>query len=135
MPPNRPVTVLIVEDRKSFRAVLREFLALKFPDCKLLEAATGARALQQFDQHQPRLVLMDIQLPDINGIEATRCIKARSPDTVVIAMSMMNEAHIADRALAAGATAFISKDHLFRDLEPLIRQFTDFGPDRPQTRP
>lgn len=133
--PNQPVTVLIVEDRKSFRAVLREFLALKFPDCKLLEAATGARALQQFDQHQPRLVLMDIQLPDINGIEAARRIKARSPDTVVIAMSMRNETHIVDRALAAGASAFISKDHLFRDLEPLIRQFVDFDLDCPQASP
>lgn len=116
--PQAPL-VLIVEDSKPFRDALREFLALRFPQFEVHEAHTGASALEKFARLQPQLVLMDIHLPDMNGLEITRRIKARAPYTVVIAMSMLMEAGIAGKVQAAGA-AFISKDHLFRDLEPLL---------------
>ncbi len=125
MPAKPSTTVLIVEDRKSFRAALREFIALQFPHFNVHEAETGAAALEKFEQHQPRLVIMDIRLPDISGIEITRRIKALAPATTVIAMSMLTEAQIAGQALAAGATAFINKDHLFRELVPLIQLFSN----------
>ncbi len=133
MPAKQPITLLIVEDRKSFRDVLCEFIALQFPHFKLIEAETGTAALQKFEQHQPRLVIMDIQLPEISGIEATRRIKAQAPATTVIAMSMLTEAHIAEQALAAGATAFINKNNLFRELAPLIQQLGTTDPDATHT--
>lgn len=118
-----PSVVLIVEDNKAFCKALREFLALRFPQFEVHEARTGGRALEKFTRLQPRLVLMDIHLPDMNGMEITRRIKALAPEIVVIAMSMMADTYIAEKAQSAGAAAFVDKNHLFRDLEPLIARF------------
>lgn len=119
MTASKSPIVLIVEDNKPFSAALREFLKLRFPQFEVHAATTGACALKKFARLQPQLVLMDIQLPDINGLEITRRFKAQSPDTLVIVMSMLTGASIAEKAQANGA-AFISKDHLFRDLQPLL---------------
>ena len=125
-----PTVVLIVEDNKAFSTALREFLALRFPQFEVHEARTGGGALEKFARLQPRLVLMDIQLPDMNGMEIPRRIKAQAPETVVIAMSMMADTRIAEKAQSAGAAAFVGKNHLFRDLEPLIaRCIGDFATD------
>lgn len=115
-----PTIVLIVEDSKAFSKTLREFLALRFPQIEAHEARTGGGALEKFARLQPQLVLMDIHLPDMNGMEITRRIKAQAPETVVIAMSTMADRHVAEKAQSAGAAAFVDKTHLFRDLEPLI---------------
>lgn len=115
-----PTVVLIVEDNEAFSKALREFLALRFPQFEVHEARTGGRALEKFTRLQPRLILMDIHLPDMNGMEITRRIKAQAPKTVVIAMSMMADTHVAEKAQSAGAAAFVGKDHLLHDLEPLI---------------
>lgn len=129
----RPPTALIVEDSKAFSKALREFLTLCFPQFEVHEARTGASALEQLPRLQPRLILMDIQLPDMNGLEVTRRIKAQAPDTEVIAMSMMDGQRIAEKALAAGAAGFISKDHLFQDLVALLARFND--PHQKNKRP
>ena len=112
--------VLIVEDQAPMRAALRDFLALTFPAWQVLEAADGATAMSVFGEHRPSLVLMDVCLPDVNGIELTRRIKAIAPATAVVVMSIQNGAHIVEPALAAGAAVFISKDRIFTELAPLI---------------
>lgn len=121
MSASKPLIALIVEDNKPFSAALREFLKMRFPQFDVHAAETGAAALNEFARLQPQMVLVDIQLPDINGIEITRRIKTQAPGTLVIAMSMLADAHIARSARAAGA-AFIGKDLLFQDLEPLLSQ-------------
>jgi len=119
MTASKPPIVLIVEDNIAFSKTLHEFLMLRFPKIQVHVAQTGACALKKFTRLQPQLVLMDILLPDINGLEITRRFKAQSPDTLVIVMSMLTGTSIAEKAQANGA-AFISKDHLFRDLQPLL---------------
>lgn len=127
MTASKPPIVLIVEDNMAFGETLCEFLLLRFPKIEVHVAQTGAIAQDKFARLQPQLVLMDIQLPDINGLEITRRFKTQSPDTLVIVMSMLAGEHIAGQARAAGALAFISKDHLFRDLQPLLAHIYGFS--------
>ena len=117
---NSTPKVLIVEDQAPMRAALRDFLALTFSAWLVLEAADGATAMKVFTEHRPPLVLMDVCLPDTNGIELTRRIKALAPETAVVVMSIQNGAHIVEQAIAAGAAVFISKDRIFTELAPLI---------------
>ena len=117
---NSTPIVLIVEDQAPMRAAIRDFLAQSFPAWQVLEAADGATALSVFTGHRPPLVLMDVGLPDTNGIELTRRIKTLAPETAVVVMSIQNSAHIVEQALAAGAAVFISKDRIFTELAPLI---------------
>jgi DNA-binding NarL/FixJ family response regulator len=121
METERPeLSMLIVEDQAPMRTALRDFLALTFPAWRVLEAADGASAMAVFLEHRPPLVLMDVCLPDENGIELTRRIKTLAPATTVVVMSIQNGAHIVEQALTAGAAVFIGKDRIFTELMPLI---------------
>lgn len=113
-------TLLIVEDQEPMRRTLRRFLRQTFADWTLVEAADGATALTACAEHRPDVVLMDIMLPDADGIALTVQVKAILPDTKVILVSYLGgETHIA-RALAAGGSAYVMKDKLFSDLVPAI---------------
>lgn len=114
------MNVLIVEDQVMMRTALRRFLQPAFPRWTLLEAADGASALAACTAHRPELVLMDISLPEVDGIALTRRVKALLPDTHVIFVSYLSgETHVA-HALAAGGCAYVVKDRLFSDLIPAI---------------
>ena len=88
------VSVLIVDDQLPFRAVARTVIGMTSGFEVTSEAASGEEAVEQVDAHPPDLVLMDINLPGINGIEATRRIRATHPDTAVILLSTYSEADL-----------------------------------------
>lgn len=116
----RSVTLLIVEDQETMRKTLHRFLQSAFPEWTVLEAATGADALAACAAHRPEVVLMDIMLPDADGIALTVQVKATLPEARVIFVSYLGgETHVA-RALAAGGSAYVTKDRLFSDLVPAI---------------
>jgi DNA-binding NarL/FixJ family response regulator len=123
--------MLIVEDQAPMRLALRDFLSLEFPAWRVLEAADGEHAISVFLEQRPPLVLVDVCLPDGNGIELTRRIMALAPQTIVVVMSIQNGSHIVEQALAAGAAAFIGKDRIFADLAPLVTRL-GAPPDVPQ---
>jgi two-component system response regulator DegU len=114
------VTVLIVDDQALLRNILRNFLRNSFPDFIFLEAADGASAIEACSTHRPRLILMDVCLPDANGIELTTRVKTLLPDARVIVMSYKSGEAYANRALAAGGWAYICKDRLPTDLIPMV---------------
>lgn len=101
------VQVLIVDDQESFRSAARLVVDLADGFEVAGEAATGEEAVFLVTDLRPDLVLMDMNLPDIDGLEATRQIMTSRPETTVIGLSTYDE--FRDRALAAGAVAFISK--------------------------
>lgn len=113
--------MLIVEDQEAMRRSLREFLQSAFPEKKILEAADGATALRLCREHPPSVVLMDIGLPDANGIELTAHIKAMLPDTRVIVVSAFTGKAYADHARAAGAFAYIEKSTVYEALLPALQ--------------
>jgi DNA-binding NarL/FixJ family response regulator len=101
------IQVLIVDDqpraRKSLRALLSTWPVLH----QLKEAANGREAVELVEEAQPDVVLMDVCMPGMDGLQATRLIKARRPEVKVIVLTMYCEYEAG--AMAAGADAFVGK--------------------------
>jgi DNA-binding NarL/FixJ family response regulator len=104
------IHVLIADDHTLFRSGLRALLNL-FPDIQVVgEASSGEEAVDKTIELQPDIVLMDIQMPGVNGIEATRQIANRSPKTGVIVVTMFEDDSSVFSAMRAGARGYILKD-------------------------
>ena len=116
----RTVRVLIVDDQMPFRAVARTVIGMTAGFEVAAEAETGESAVDAVAERPPDLVLMDINLPGINGIEATRRIRADHPDVEVILLSTYSEADLPADAHDVGALAYVHKEDfgpaLVRDL-------------------
>ncbi len=124
----KQTTVLIVEDHAPMRAMLRAFLQASFPACAIFEAENGARALEICAMRRPQLVLMDVCLPDANGIELTEHLRVSMPEARVIVISYLSGAIYVDAARAAGAFAYVLKDHLPTDLIPVVTSALRMAP-------
>ncbi len=118
----KTVSVLIVDDQVPFRDVARTVIGMTAGFEVTAEAESGEDAVAQADAHAPDLVLMDINLPGINGIEATRRILSTHPTTSVILLSTYSEADLPADARECGALAYVHKE----DFGPtLVRQLWD----------
>jgi two-component system invasion response regulator UvrY len=106
----KTVSVLIVDDQHPFRDVARTVISLTDGFGVTAEAESGEEAVALADEHEPDLVLMDINLPGINGIEATRQIKAKHPGTVVILLSTYSAGDLPADALTSGAIDYVHKE-------------------------
>lgn len=112
--------ILIVEDHKGVRQSLREWLELSFPRYQLLEATSGEEGVTVAQAMSPCLVIMDIGLPGMTGIEAAQGIKAAVPTTRVVMLTIYDDqAHRADAA-AAGASAYVPKRKVQTELLPVL---------------
>jgi len=103
------VQVLIVDDQLPFREASRLVVELTDGFDVAGEATNGDQALELAAQLQPDLVLMDVQMPGMDGIEATRRIKASWPGIRVIGLSMYDEADRSAAMIQAGASAYVAK--------------------------
>ncbi len=113
-----PTRILVVDDQFRARKSMLALLSAWSRTAAVQEAADGREAVQIVQDWQPDAVLMDVRMPGMNGLEATRLIKKSRPRVKVIALSMYAECEI--QALAAGADAFVGKEEaLDRVLEVL----------------
>jgi DNA-binding NarL/FixJ family response regulator len=103
----KPIRVLIADDQPRARKSLKALLSTWPRVGEMYEASNGREAVQLVKQHQPDVVLMDVRMPEIDGLKATTLIKAQASGVKVIVLSMYLEHR--DEALAAGADAFVSK--------------------------
>ena len=110
------VAVVIVDDQPPFRDVARTLVSLLRGWNVVGEAETGEDAVDVAVANAPDLVLMDINLPGINGIEATRRILAQRPDTRVVLLSTYQADDLPADAMACGAVAYVRKE----DLSPAV---------------
>jgi DNA-binding NarL/FixJ family response regulator len=117
--------VLIVDDQPAMRGALRYLVSLCLPAAHIVELAEGAQVLERAQTLRPDLVLMDVRLPDANGIELTRHIRSTQPCTKVVVVSINGSKANAMKAREAGAFAFISKERLYADLQPLLVALRD----------
>jgi two-component system invasion response regulator UvrY len=106
------VDVLIVDDQRPFRTVPRTVVGLVAGWRVAAEAETGERAVAEAGRVQPSVVLMDIDLPGISGIEATRRILAAEPGTTVVLLSTYAVDDLRADATDCGAAAYIHKEDL-----------------------
>ena len=115
------IRLLLVDDHEVVRSGLRMLLESQ-PDIKILaEASSGAEALQQALEHHPDVVVMDITLPDITGIEATRLLKERQPEIAVVALTIHEDEQYFFEMLQAGASGYVPKRAAPEDLVAAIR--------------
>jgi DNA-binding NarL/FixJ family response regulator len=110
-----PVAVLIVDDQGPFRAVARTVVGVTAGFKVVAEADSGEAAVTEARAVAPGLVLMDINLPGINGIDATRQILAGAPDTVVILLSTYDAGDLPADAASCGAAAYVHKEDFSPD--------------------
>lgn len=119
------VRILLADDHTIFRSGLRLLLEQQ-PDFKVVaEAANGIEAIQLANQHHPQVVILDIGMPQLNGIEATREIVAADPHASVVILSMHSDESYVLRALKAGARAYILKNAAEADLIRAVRSVSE----------
>lgn len=115
------VRVLLADDHKIVRDGLRTLLE-KHNDISVLEEAEdGREALQLAKKLVPDVVVMDIAMPDLNGIEATRQILSENPGIRIVALSMHSDKRFVSEMLKAGASAYLLKDCAFEELITAIQ--------------
>jgi DNA-binding NarL/FixJ family response regulator len=115
-------TILIVDDNPRLRALIRRITTQK-PALQVVgEAEDGAEAIRLVHLLQPDIVLMDLVMPQVNGLEAMRQIKVEHPETKVIIMTVHTEDAYRRTAEANGADAFLLKKTLMTTLLPTIRR-------------
>lgn len=103
----KKLRILIVDDQQRARLSLKALLATRFRLIDTCEAVNGIEAIRCVEECKPDIVLMDIRMPDMDGIEATRIIKTKLAQIPVIVLTLYSEYKAA--ALAAGANAFLIK--------------------------
>ena len=115
------IRILTVDDHPLFRSGVAALLASQ-PDMQLVgEAANGREAILQFRTHQPDVTLMDLQMPEMNGLEATIAIRAEFPEARIIVLTTFAGDVQVLRALQAGARGYLLKTLLDKELLSTIR--------------
>ncbi len=117
--------ILLADDHRIMREGLRSLLE-KQPGMEVIaEAANGRTTVRLSRELKPDVVVMDIAMPDLNGIEATRQIIAESPGVKVAALSMLADTKFVREMLGAGASGYLLKDAAFEELGNALRTVTN----------
>lgn len=115
-----PASILIVEDHELVRRALRKLLEVRFSEYPVVETGSGEEVLALSLTEPPRLVIMDISLPGISGIETTRKLRASFPATPVLIFTVHEDSIYRKEAEAAGACAYVPKHAFQNDLVPQL---------------
>jgi DNA-binding NarL/FixJ family response regulator len=120
--PNR---ILVVDDHQVLRDGLRLLLKTQHPTADVVEANDGRRAVQLSAEMVPDVVIMDLSMPNLNGIDATRQIVGQNPATKVVVLSARSDERTIGEAFRAGASGFVAKDAAFEEVSTAIRTIED----------
>ncbi len=119
----RKSTLLLVDDHLLMRKGLRVLLEQEADFTVIGEAGNGQEAIEQVRQLKPDIVVMDINMPDLNGIDATRQILSESPDCKVLALSMHSGKQFVEEMLSAGAAGYLLKESAPEELVAALNAF------------
>ena len=113
-------SILLVEEHDEMRAALRDWLLVSLDSAKLREARSLQEAIDQTEQTMPDVVLINLELPGLNGIVAPRVRRRRGPWGPVVFLWLNDSEALRSAALGAGAAAFVSKRELPHGLLPIL---------------
>ncbi len=123
-----PVRILVADDHEVVRRGLRTLLEAQ-PDLQVCaEAATGREAVEKAKECKPDLVVMDIGMPELNGLEATRKVLRVLPQTEVLILTMHESEQVVREVLAAGARGYVLKSDAARDLVTAVKALRQHKP-------
>src|SRR3990172_4061390 len=122
MPSGDKIRVLIVDDVSETRENVRKLLQFESDVEVVGVARTGKEAIQTSLEFDPDVVLMDINMPDMDGIAATEAIRAKQPSVQVVILSVQNDQNYMRRAMLAGARDFLTKPPMGDELISAIRR-------------
>jgi DNA-binding NarL/FixJ family response regulator len=115
------IKVLLVDDHLMFRQGLRSLLQ-SYPDIDVIaEASDGEEAVSKVATHQPAVVVMDISMPKMDGVAATRLVKSRHSHVTVLGLSVTGQGYQVDAMLKAGASKVLTKEKAVDDLYDSIK--------------
>jgi DNA-binding NarL/FixJ family response regulator len=121
------VRILVVDDQPLAREAIREFLSADPEVDGLYTACDGRQAVDAVDVHRPDVVLIDIGLPDVNGLSVARRILRLYPETAVVMLGDHDNPQYRQAAAECGAAAFVAKQELARKLLPAISSSVGSG--------
>jgi DNA-binding NarL/FixJ family response regulator len=122
-----PVRILVVDDSESFRQHICTMLA-KLPNFQVIcEVSDGLEAVHKAKQLQPDVILLDVGLPQLNGIAAGRQIRKLSPESKIVFVSQESSVEVVQEALNLGARAYVQKSKIATDLQAAIDSVLEGG--------
>lgn len=121
-----PQKFLLVDDHAAFRQTVRDFIPGN--RVEVIECGSGAEAVDAYGRHKPDWTLMDIQMPGMDGLKATRSIRGAHPKARIIILSQHDSAELRQEARQAGALAYVLKDRL-KDLPGIISSILRNSPN------
>lgn len=119
------IRVLLVDDHQIVRDGLRSLLGKQMDIEVVGEAENGREAIAMARELSPQVVVMDIGMRELNGIDATRALQSEYPDVKVVALSMHSDRRFISEMLSAGASGYLLKDSAFDELAAAIRAVND----------
>jgi len=125
--PMQPITLLLVDDQRLMRDGLRTLLELEDDLQVVAEAENGRQALEAYARHRPDVVLMDIRMPGMDGVEATRRLRERWPQARVIILTTFDDDEYVFEGLRAGALGYLLKDVSGHELAEAVRTVAGGG--------
>lgn len=121
LPPGLAMRILLIDDHKATREEIRALIEREADMRVVAEAGTGEAGVDQALAQHPDIVVMDILLPGMNGIEATRRILAEQPGIRVLALSNHSGESLEQAILDAGGMGYVRKSNAFEELVPALR--------------
>jgi DNA-binding NarL/FixJ family response regulator len=115
------IRILAADDHPTFRQGIAGLVAAQLDMCLVAEAANGQEAIQQFRSHHPDVTLMDLQMPEMSGLDAMTAIRGEFPDArIIVLTTYLGDVQVL-RALKAGARGYLLKTSLHKELVDTIR--------------